>query len=166
MRDLKSRKLLITVPDEILIDDDGRIHGEFDSVLSDCFCNDDDLFSAIEVCCWSDKDRERMPWNIHRLTTISDTPDYRRVLYGRKTAYRMMEDCVGRADLVLIVGPCRLGRLAAKFCRKSNKPYVVDITREYREAMGGVGLVERLHSIVLSRHLRELTRSAALVWEK
>lgn len=156
----------MTIPDEIVIDDEGRVHEDFESMLSDRCRNDENLFSAIEICCWSDKNRERVLWNECHVTTIFDTTDYHRALFGKKTARQMMKVCVRRADVVLIVGPCGLGRLAAKFCRKMNKPYVVDVTREYRAAMGGIGLVERLHSIALSLHLRELARTAVQVWEK
>jgi len=156
-------RLLVTVPDEAAWDEQGNFHNEFKEALYERLKKPLELCRSIEVCCWASESFVCEPLDDFLVSGIVDTNDWYKSFFGRKTGKQIIRECVERADVVLIVGPCRIGKYAASICHAMGKPYTIEISEEYKTAMDGNGLGGAINYLLMASDMRKLTANAVAI---
>lgn len=131
----KNVRLLITIPDEAVLNEHGHLCDKFKETLLHRFEEPLRLLHSVEICCLGPKTIEREPLGEHFVSVVTGMSDWYQFIFGLKTGRQVVRACVERADMVLAVGPCRVGQCAASLCHAVDKLYTIMISEDYCMAM-------------------------------
>ena len=156
-------RILITTPDEAVLDEHGNLCNEFKETLLERIKEPLRSFSPLEVeiCCWGPKTIERVSLDEYFVSVVTGMSDWYKFIFGLKTGRQVIRACVERADMLVAIGPCRIGQYAAGICHAVGKLYTIKISEEYREVMDNYdGLAGAINYLLMVRKLRKLTTNA------